>query len=101
MRSGPETRVAGPEKPKYVVNVSPKASDVDNEGLFEGLIRPSLAAGHPEVNKNANNSHLIRIKLFAARAGGPPHPLFRKPAASPLIVRWIARRVRSSVCPAR
>jgi hypothetical protein len=41
-RSGPETRVAGPEKPKSVVNVSPHASDVIDEGLFEGLIRPSL-----------------------------------------------------------
>ena len=47
VRSGPETRVAGPEKPKYVVNVSPKASDVDNEGLFEGLIRPSLGPPAP------------------------------------------------------
>lgn len=51
MRSGPETRVAGPEKPKYVVNVSPKASDVDNEGLFEGLIRPSLAGLGYDANK--------------------------------------------------
>ena len=67
----------------------------------DGREAATLSAGHPEVNKNANNSHLIRIKLFAARAGGPPHPLFRKPAASPLIVRWIARRVRSSVWPAR
>ena len=39
--SGPETRVAGSEKPKSVVIVSPKASDANNEGLFEGLIRPS------------------------------------------------------------
>ena len=30
-----------------------------------------------------------------------PHPLFRNPAARPLMVRWIARLVRSSVCPAR
>jgi signal transduction histidine kinase len=43
-RSGPETRVAGPEKPKSVVNVSPNASDVIDEGPFEGLIRPSLAS---------------------------------------------------------
>ncbi len=51
VRSGPETRVAGPEKPKYVVNVSPKASDVDNEGLFEGLIRPSLKDAFPSIRK--------------------------------------------------
>jgi hypothetical protein len=41
-KSGPETRVAGSEKMKSVVIAAPKASDVNHEGLFEGLIRPSL-----------------------------------------------------------
>jgi hypothetical protein len=34
-KSGPETRVAGLEKSKSVVSVSPKASDVIDERLFE------------------------------------------------------------------
>ena len=48
---------------------------------------------------------LIEIKKCRSRdrlrrAGGG-YPLLRRPAASPLIVRWIARWVRSSVWPAR
>lgn len=80
--SGLETRVAGPEKPKSVVDVSPKASDVNNEGLFEGLIRPSLVRRvawiHPDQAKARraipvpiNNDAVL---LLRERLG--KHPLY-------------------------
>jgi len=37
-----KARNPDPEKTKSVVIVAPKASDVNDEGLFEGLIRRSL-----------------------------------------------------------
>jgi len=41
------------------------------------------------------------LAAFHRAAGAQLQPLLRKPAATPLMVRWMARLVRSSVCPPR
>src|SRR5579862_9236614 len=46
-KSGPERRDVGPENTKSVVLLTPKASDMTDEGLFDDLIRPSLTVMSP------------------------------------------------------
>ena len=52
--------------------------------------------------KSRSVNYTVRCTHCAAQAPPRAHqPLLRSPAASPLIVRWIALRERTSVAPAR
>ena len=77
---------------------------------IDDAILPPVAL---DVNTNASDSYLRRstpcpvarpVPPAGPSAPGPAdagQPLLRSPAARPLIVRWIARCVRTSVCPLR
>ena len=71
--------------------------------------RAASEGGFISANANVSEANVkrkrrsLRDKVIEPRSQfcGRFYPLLRRPAASPLIVRWIARCVRTSVAPPR